>query len=105
MSGSSRNLARLSIATYLFADILAYAVTMTPWVLAASAVLRLYSPLHARIPLVLAVAAMPPLFFAVFLAALLAVRLCLPRLRAGTFPVGFHRDFVAWSLHNALNRA
>jgi hypothetical protein len=47
----------------------------------------------------------PVIAIGVFLPIVFLIRLSLPKLRAGIFPIGFNSGFVAWYCHLALSRA
>lgn len=90
---------------YLLADVTGYILTISPTIGAAFAVMYFFANLESLIGLFLTIALSPVIFVASFIAVVFAIRLLLPRLKAGSFPVGFHRGFIAWSMHVALNRS
>jgi hypothetical protein len=61
--------------------------------------------ISANVSLIVLFFITPFILITMLLATIFLIRIMLPKLREGVFPVGFNRNYVAWILHLSLGRS
>lgn len=90
---------------YIVSDLAGYLLTIGPTITGICSVVFTCREIYDRLGLILAVSILPMIYTVAFIFTVFVFRLALPRLRPGKYPIGFNRDFLAWSMHMGLNRS